>query len=80
MKAIKYQASQARKFLARTTAVAAVPLSFVVASSANAADWTTVTGSLDLSGEVTAVMAVVGVLAGFFIVRKGGRLLLSMIK
>jgi hypothetical protein len=80
MKAIKYQAAQARKFLSRTVAVSSVPASFVVASSANAEDWSTVTGSLDLSGEVTAVMAVVGVLAGFFIVRKGGRLLLSMIK
>jgi hypothetical protein len=63
----------------KTKAAAAVALTGGSAS-AFAEDWTAVTGSLDLSGEVTAVMAVVGVLAGFFIVRKGGRLLLSMIK
>lgn len=45
-----------------------------------AADWSTMTGGLDFSGEITGVIAVVGVLAGFYVVRKGGRLLLSMIK
>lgn len=80
MKAIKYQASQARKYAAKASRFAVVPLSFVAASAANAEDWAAVTGSIDLSGEITAIMAVVGVLAGFFIVRKGGRLLLSMIK
>jgi|TARA_Y100001933_G_C19010749_1_gene568742 hypothetical protein len=80
MNAIKYQASQARKYAAKATRFAAVPLTMVAATSANAADWSTVTGGLDFSGEITAVLAVVGVLAGFFIVRKGGRLLLSMIK
>ncbi len=45
-----------------------------------AADWSTTTGGLDFSGEQTAVIAVVGTLAGVYIVRKGGRLLLSMIK
>lgn len=43
-------------------------------------DWSSVTTAVDLSGEITAVMAVVGVLAGFYVVRKGGRLLLSMLK
>ncbi|WP_139339130.1 hypothetical protein [Marinobacter lutaoensis] len=52
----------------------------VVCGPAAAADWSTVTGALDFSGEITGVMAVVGVLAGFYVVRKGARLLLSMIK
>lgn len=52
----------------------------VVAGPAAAADWSTMTGGLDFSGEITGVIAVVGVLAGFYVVRKGGRLLLSMIK
>ena len=63
----------------KTKAAAAVVLAGGSAS-AFAEDWTAVTGALDLSGEITAIMAVVGVLAGFFVVRKGGRLLLSMIK
>lgn len=63
----------------KTKAAAAVVLAGGSAA-AFAEDWTAVTGSVDLSGEITAIMAVVGVLAGFFVVRKGGRLLLSMIK
>lgn len=52
----------------------------LVAGPAAAADWSTMTGGLDFSGEITGVIAVVGVLASFYVVRKGGRLLLSMIK
>lgn len=52
----------------------------VVGGPAAAADWTTMTGGLDFSGEIAGVIAVVGTLAGFYVVRKGGRLLLSMIK
>lgn len=63
----------------KTKAAAAVALT-AGSASAFAEDWTAVTGLIDLSGEITAIMAVVGVLAGFFVVRKGGRLLLSMIK
>jgi hypothetical protein len=63
----------------KTKAAASVAL-IGGSSAVMAEDWTTVTGAIDLSGEITAVMAVVGVLAGFFVVRKGGRLLLSMIK
>ena len=61
------------------TVLAAMAFAFV-AGPAAAADWSTMTGSLDFSGETTGVIAVVGTLAGFYIVRKGGRLLLSMIK
>lgn len=80
MNAIKFQAAKARKFMKPATTVAAVPFSMLAASAANAADWSTVTGGLDFSGEITGVIAVVGVLAGFYVVRKGARLLLSMIK
>lgn len=80
MNAIKFQAAQARKYMKPATKVAAVPVTFLAASAANAADWTTVTGAIDFSGEITAVTAIVGVLAGFYVVRKGARLLLSMLK
>lgn len=64
------------KILALGTAVAAP----FIALPAAAEDWTTVTGAIDFSGEIAGVVAVVGVLAGFFVVRKGARLLLSMLK
>lgn len=70
--------SQIKRRLAAKAGIAAA--SVAATSSAFAADWTAVTGAVDFSGEETAVMAIVGVLAGFFIVRKGGRLLLSLIK
>jgi hypothetical protein len=80
MNAIKFQAARARKYVKPAAQFAAVPLTFLSATAANAADWSTVTGGLDFSGEITGVIAVVGVLAGFYVVRKGARLLLSMIK
>ena len=80
MNALKYEAAKARKFR-RLSAMAGTSLvSLFGATAANAADWTTVTGAIDFSGEITAVTAIVGVLAGFYVVRKGARLLLSMIK
>lgn len=80
MNATKFEASKARKFR-RLSAMAGTSLaSMFGATAANAADWSTVTGGLDFSGEITGVIAVVGVLAGFYVVRKGARLLLSMIK
>jgi len=80
MNAIKFQAAKARKYVKPAAQFAAVPMTFLAATAANAADWSTVTGGLDFSGEITGVIAVVGVLAGFYVVRKGARLLLSMIK
>lgn len=65
----------------RIAAKAAFAVSTATASTgAFAYDWTAVTGDIDLSGEAVAVASIVGLLAGFFVVRKGGRLLLSMIK
>jgi len=80
MNAIKFQAAKARKYMKPAATFAAVPMTFLGASAANASDWSTVTGGLDFSGEIAGVIAVVGVLAGFYVVRKGARLLLSMIK
>lgn len=64
------------KLLALGTALGAS----VVALPVAAEDWTSVTGAIDFSGEIAGVVAVVGVLAGFYVVRKGARLLLSMLK
>ncbi|NVD34707.1 hypothetical protein [Marinobacter lutaoensis] len=63
----------------KLTALSALAFA-VVGGPVSAADWSTVTGGLDFSGEIAGVMAIVGVLAGFYVVRKGARLLLSMIK
>lgn len=61
--------------------IALAALAFtLVAGPAAAADWSTMTGTVDFSGEETAIIAIVGSLFGFYLVRKGGRLLLSMIK
>ncbi|MCG7200882.1 hypothetical protein MD273_14190 [Marinobacter pelagius] len=61
--------------------IALAALAFtLVAGPAAAADWTAMTGTVDFSGEETAIIAIVGSLFGFYLVRKGGRLLLSMIK
>ena len=45
-----------------------------------AADWTTMTTGLSFAGEETAIIAIVGVLFSFYVVRKGATLLLSMIR
>jgi hypothetical protein len=45
-----------------------------------AADWTTMTTGLSFDGEQTAIIAIVGVLFSFYVVRKGATLLLSMIR
>tara|TARA_R110000823_G_scaffold315677_1_gene449414 strand:- start:6381 stop:6653 length:273 start_codon:yes stop_codon:yes gene_type:complete len=90
MNARKFEVAQARPFVAKIPNAPKIRqgfmrfsvagMSMVMAAAANAADWSTVTGGLDFSGEITGVIAVVGVLAGFYVVRKGARLLLSMIK
>lgn len=49
-------------------------------ASASAADWSAMTTGLDFSGEETAVIAITGVLFGFYVVRKGATLLMSMIR
>lgn len=64
------------KKIALSTAV----LSAFAAPSAFAYDWTTITAGIDFSGEITAVAAVVGILAGVYVVRKGARIVLGMIK
>ena len=79
MKAQKMIAARARKYL-KPAAFAAVPGSFVLATAANAADWSSMTTGLSFAGEETAIIAIVGVLFGFYVVRKGATLLLSMIR
>lgn len=64
----------------KTTALVAFAMSLFATGHASAYDWATVTGAIDFSGEIAAVAAVVGILAGVFVVRKGARLVLGMIK
>lgn len=80
MNALKMQAAKARKYAGKAAIWSAVPATFLAASAANAADWSAMTTSLDFSGETTAVIAIVGVLFSFYVVRKGATLLLSMIR
>lgn len=81
MNAKKVEVAKARKFTAKNAAkIAAVPATFLAASAANAADWSAMTTGLDFSGEESAVIAITGVLFGFYVVRKGATLLMSMIR
>lgn len=80
MNAIKFQAAKAKKFLRPTAFASVAGLSMFGASAANAADWAAMTAGLDFSGEETAIIAIVGVLFSFYVVRKGANLLLSMIR
>ena len=52
----------------------------LVAGPAAAADWSTMTGGIDFSGEAAGIIAIVGLLATLLVTRKGGRTLLGMIK
>lgn len=55
--------------------------SAVLASAqASAYDWSTVTGAVDFSGEIAGVAAIVGILAGVLVVRKGASFLLGMLR
>jgi hypothetical protein len=56
--------------------------SAVVLASGQAAafDWSTVTGGIDFSGEIAGVAAIVGILAGVLVVRKGATFLLGMLR
>ncbi|WP_100638138.1 hypothetical protein [Marinobacter salexigens] len=80
MNAKKMQAAKARKYAGKVAIWSAVPATFLAAGSANAADWAAMTAGLDFSGEETAIIAIVGVLFGFYVVRRGANLLLSMIR
>lgn len=54
--------------------------SAVASAPVAAADWTSMTTGLSFAGEETAIIAIVGVLFSFYVVRKGATLLLSMIR
>ena len=59
----------------------AIATSALLASGQAAAyDWSTVTGAIDFSGETAGIAAVVGVIAGVLVVRKGARYLLGMLR
>jgi hypothetical protein len=59
---------------------AAVATTAAVAGQVNAADWTTTMGTVDFSGEVTAIQTAVGLIIGVTIVIFGGRKVLSMFR
>ena len=60
--------------------LAAGSAALVVGAHANAADWSTMTGAIDFSGEITAVQAVVGLLATVAVVMIGGRKVLQTLR
>jgi hypothetical protein len=60
---------------------AAVAAGLVVAGVAQAApvDYTSLTGSVDFSGVVTAILAIAATLAGVFVTIRGAKTVLGMI-
>lgn len=52
----------------------------ISAGQAAAYDWTAVTAGVDFAGELTAVAAIVGLLAAVYVTIKGGRIVLSLLK
>lgn len=54
--------------------------SSVAAGQAAAYDWSLVTADVDFAGELTAVAAIVGLLAAVYVTIKGGRIVLSLLK
>lgn len=59
--------------------IGAVSAAALVGTQAQAADWSATTGAIDFSGEITAVIAIVGVLASVAVAMVGGRKVLSML-
>jgi hypothetical protein len=51
----------------------------LLSTHSQAADWSSVTGGIDFSGEITAIVAIIGVLAGIAVVTLGGRKVLKML-
>ncbi|MBD3657803.1 hypothetical protein [Marinobacter sp.] len=68
------------KKMNKVALVSAVAASVGAVGPVAAADWSTMTTGLSFAGEETAIIAIVGVLFGFYVVRKGATLLLSMIR
>lgn len=60
--------------------VIALSTAAFASGQAAAYDWSTVTGAVDFSGEIAGVAALVGIIAGVLVVRKGARYLLGMLK
>lgn len=60
--------------------LSAIAIATLASGQAAAYDWSTVTGGIDFSGEIAGIAAIVGVLAGVLVVRKGARYLLGMLK
>lgn len=68
--------SKMKTALTATLVFAAV----MAAGPAAAADWTTVTAGIDFSGEITAVQAIIGIIATVIIVMTGGKFLLQALR
>ncbi|PSF10575.1 hypothetical protein C7H09_06425 [Marinobacter fuscus] len=80
MNAVKFQASQPKKWGRRSVAVGVIGASVLGSGAVSAADWTSMTTGLSFAGEESAIIAITGVLFTFYVVRKGANLLLSMIR
>jgi len=59
--------------------IAAGVLAFAAGANAAAPDYTALTGAVDFSGVSTAVLAIAALLAAALVVKKGARMVLSMI-
>lgn len=54
--------------------------SLLAAGQTFAYDWSTVTGGIDFSGEIAAVAAVATTLIGVYVVTKGAKIVMSMVR
>ncbi|MBU6955542.1 hypothetical protein [Hahella sp. HN01] len=69
-----------RKIKTQFGVVSASLAAALASSNASAFDWSATIGGIKFDGEIAAVAAIVGLLAGVYVVRKGARLVLGMLK
>lgn len=60
--------------------IVALSTAALASGQAAAYDWSTVTGAVDFSGEIAGIAALVGIIAGVLVVRKGAKYLMGFLK
>jgi hypothetical protein len=76
---MEYMKMNNKYFTKKVGASAAAAMAAMHTSTASAYDWSTITAGIDFSGEITAIAAIVSILAGIAVVMLGGRKVLKML-
>lgn len=71
--------SKVNKWLART-AVAVGGMAAAVPAFATGPDYTSLTSAVDFTTTITAILAVMALLAGLYLVIKGGKVILGVLR